>query len=78
AMGALGEQVESIADLEAAFQRAKEADRTYVIAIKTHAHQWTPGDAWWDVAVPEVSKRKEVRDARTEHDKGHGQQRIGV
>ena len=78
AMGAEGEEVTSIADLEAAFQRAKAAERTYVIAIKTHAHQWTPGDAWWDVAVPEVSKRKEVRDARAEHDKGHGQQRIGV
>ena len=78
AMGALGEHVESIADLEAAFQRAKAADRTYVISINTHPHQWTPGDAWWDVAVPEVSKRKEVRAARADHDKGSDKQRIGV
>ncbi|MGH1478346.1 MAG: 3D-(3,5/4)-trihydroxycyclohexane-1,2-dione acylhydrolase (decyclizing) [Geminicoccales bacterium] len=78
AMGALGEDVLSIADLEAAFQRAKAADRTYVISIKTDSHQWTPGDAWWDVAVPEVSKRKEVQNARADHDKGHDQQRIGV
>ncbi|MGI9489712.1 MAG: 3D-(3,5/4)-trihydroxycyclohexane-1,2-dione acylhydrolase (decyclizing) [Geminicoccaceae bacterium] len=78
AMGAEGEQVTSIGDLEAAFQRAKDADRTYVIAINTHPHEWTPGDAWWDVAVPEVSKRKEVQDARAEHNKGNKTQRIGV
>ncbi|MGI9417682.1 MAG: 3D-(3,5/4)-trihydroxycyclohexane-1,2-dione acylhydrolase (decyclizing) [Geminicoccaceae bacterium] len=78
AMGAEGEQVTSIGDLEAAFKRAKAADRTYVIGITTHPHQWTPGDAWWDVAVPEVSKRKEVQDARAEHDKGNDTQRIGV
>ena len=77
-MGADGEKVESIGDLEAAFQRAKAADRTYVISIDVHPYEWTPGDAWWDVAVPEVSKRKEVRDARAEHDKGHADQRIGV
>ena len=77
-MGAEGEQVASIGELEAAFKRAKAADRTYVISINTHPHQWTPGDAWWDVAVPEVSKRQEVQDARAEHDKGHKDQRIGV
>ena len=77
-MGADGEKVASIGELEAAFQRAKAADRTYVISIDTHPYEWTPGDAWWDVAVPEVSKRKDVRDARAEHDKGHKNQRIGV
>ncbi len=76
-MGALGEKV-GIAELDAAFARAKAADRTYVIAIDTHPYEWTPGDAWWDVAVPEVSARKEVRQARAEHDKGHQAQRIGV
>ncbi len=78
AMGAEGEKVTSIGELEAAFQRAKAADRTYVIAINTHPHEWTPGDAWWDVAVPEMSKRKDVRDAHAEHNKGRANQRIGV
>ena len=77
-MGAEGEWVEGIADLEAAFKRAKAADRTYVIGIKVHAYQWTPGDAWWDVAVPEVSEREEVRKARAEHDRGRSKQRLGV
>ena len=77
-MGALGEQVESTAELEAAFKRAKAADRTYVICIKTQPSQWTPGDAWWDVGVPEVSDREEVRKARSEHSEGQKRQRLGV
>ncbi len=77
-MGALGEQVESISELEAAFKRAKAACRTYLISIKVQQHQWTPGDAWWDVGVPEVSQRKEVRQARTDHSEGQKKQRIGV
>ncbi len=77
-MGALGEKVSSIAELERAFQRAKAADRTYVISIDTDAHQWTPGDAWWDVGVPEVSPRESVRQARAAHDEGKKKQRVGV
>ena len=77
-MGALGEQVESIVELEAAFKRAKAADRTYVICIKTQPSQWTPGDAWWDVGVPEVSDREEVRQARSDHSEGQKRQRLGV
>jgi 3D-(3,5/4)-trihydroxycyclohexane-1,2-dione acylhydrolase (decyclizing) len=70
--------VHSLADLEAAFRRAKQADRTAVIVIKVDAHQWTPGDAWWDVAVPEVSERAEVRAARAEHEAARKKQRVGV
>ncbi len=77
-MGALGEHVESTAELEAAFKRAKAADRTYVICIKTQPSQWTPGDAWWDVGVPEVSDREEVRQARADHTEGQKRQRLGV
>ena len=77
-MGALGEKVNSIAELEQAFGRAKAADRTYVISIDTDAYQWTSGDAWWDVGVPEVSPREEVRQARADHDEGKKKQRVGV
>ena len=77
-MGALGEQVEGTTELEAAFKRAKAADRTYVICIKTQPSQWTPGDAWWDVGVPEVSDREEVRQARSDHSEGQKRQRLGV
>ena len=77
-MGAIAEKVSSIGELEAAFKRAKAADRTAVIVIDVDAHAWTPGDAWWDVAVPEVSQRAAVRKARADHEQGMKRQRIGV
>ena len=77
-MGAVAETVESVPELEAAFERAKQADRTAVIVIKTDPYTWTPGDAWWDVGVPEVSERAEVRQAATDHEDARVNQRIGV
>ena len=78
-MGAIAEQVHSIAELEQAFARAKSADRTSVIVMKTNAYEWTPGDAWWDVGVPEVSERDAVRKAYAEHQAVKSkQQRAGV
>ena len=44
-MGAEGEWVAPASDLADAFARAKAADMTYLIAIRTHPYQWTPGDA---------------------------------
>ena len=67
-----------IGELEQAFARAKAADRTYVIVLETHAHEWTPGDAWWDVGVPEVAPREQVRAAKEEHEQGRANQRVGV
>ena len=77
-MGAHAETVHSIGELEQAFKRAKKADRTSVIVIKVQSHEWTPGDAWWEVGVPQVSTRKEVRAARADFEKGKAKQRIGV
>ncbi len=77
-MGALTRHVESLADLEQAIDWAKANDRTTVISINTDAHTWTPGDAWWDVGVPEVSERDSVREARADHEKGRKGQRVGV
>jgi 3D-(3,5/4)-trihydroxycyclohexane-1,2-dione acylhydrolase (decyclizing) len=78
AMGALAEHVRSLADLERALQRAKQADRTSVIVIDTDPNDWTPGDAWWDVGVPETSARESVREAAAEHALGKRKQRLGV
>jgi 3D-(3,5/4)-trihydroxycyclohexane-1,2-dione acylhydrolase (decyclizing) len=77
-MGALAERVTTIADLEQALERAKAADRTYVIEVKVSPSQWTPGDAWWDVGMPEVNARQSVRDAAAEHAEAKKKQRIGV
>jgi 3D-(3,5/4)-trihydroxycyclohexane-1,2-dione acylhydrolase (decyclizing) len=77
-MGARAETVGTIAELEQALDRAKAADRTYVVVIKTDPVTWTPGDAWWDVGVPEVSERAQVRKASAEHAEGKKKQRLGV
>jgi 3D-(3,5/4)-trihydroxycyclohexane-1,2-dione acylhydrolase (decyclizing) len=76
-LGAAAEQVKSIADLEAALTRAKAADRTAVVVIETDpAAPTAAGGAWWDVAVPEVSERAEVRGARQRYEAARGRQRF--
>jgi 3D-(3,5/4)-trihydroxycyclohexane-1,2-dione acylhydrolase (decyclizing) len=68
-LGAIAEKATSIADLEAALQRAKTNERTTVIVIDTDPLISTNvGGHWWDVAVPEVSARAEVRTARTAYE----------
>lgn len=78
AMGAATRHCESLADLDDALAWAQTTDRTTVISIVTDAFAWVPGDADWDVGVPEVSDRAEVRDARATHDAIRARQRIGV
>lgn len=63
-LGAHGEMVTSIADLPAAFERARASDRSYGIVINVQAYSWLEGSAWWEVGIPEVSQREEVRLAR--------------
>ncbi len=64
-MGAVAEKVGSIAELEAAMARARAGTRSHVIVIDTDPMPTTAaGGHWWDVAVPEVSDRAEVREAR--------------
>ena len=77
-MGALARHCDSLADLQAALEWAKTTDRTTVISIVTDAFAWVPGDADWDVGVPEVSTRPEVKAARAHHDEIRKKQRIGV
>ena len=64
-LGALSRAVQGIAELESAVAAARRADRTSVILIETDpAASTTAGGCWWDVPVPEVSGRAEVRTAR--------------
>jgi 3D-(3,5/4)-trihydroxycyclohexane-1,2-dione acylhydrolase (decyclizing) len=64
-MGALSENAKTIPELEAAMKRARAAARTYVVCIETDPdHTTQEGGWWWEVAVPEVSDREEVRKAR--------------
>jgi len=49
-------------------QRARAADRSYAIIIDTDPMPTTvEGGTWWDVAVPEVSERPQVSEARANY-----------
>ncbi len=64
-MGAVAENVGSTAALEEAMMRARASKTTYVITIDTDPMPATEeGGHWWDVAVPEVSARPQVAEAR--------------
>lgn len=78
AMGAVSEKVSSITDLEDAMERARKADRSYVIVIDTDPLPSTEaGGHWWDVAVPEVSVRPTVNEARKNYEAALKNQRPG-
>jgi len=78
-MGANGEFVEKIEDLEAAYVRAKASDKTYVLHIEVSKYNWSEhGDAWWEVGVPEVSAKEKVIKARENYDENIKMQRKGV
>jgi 3D-(3,5/4)-trihydroxycyclohexane-1,2-dione acylhydrolase (decyclizing) len=64
-LGAHATGVNTLSELEGAIAAARRADRTSVLVIETDpAASTTAGGHWWDVAVPEVSERAEVRAAR--------------
>lgn len=68
-LGARAHKATSLAALEAAVAAARSADRTSVIVIDTDPAQSTDaGGHWWDVAVPEVSERHAVADARRDYE----------
>ena len=70
-MGAAAVQVGSITELEKALARAKDAQGPFVVVIDTDPYPSTPdGGTWWEVAVPEVSTREEVRQARKGYEAG--------
>ena len=74
-LGASAETVRSIPELEAALARARAAKRTTVVCIETDPRRTIEeGGWWWEVAVPEVSGRAEVRDARTRYDEARRKQ----
>jgi 3D-(3,5/4)-trihydroxycyclohexane-1,2-dione acylhydrolase (decyclizing) len=64
-MGAAAVHVSSIQELEAALQRARDAEGVFVVVIDTDPYPSTEhGGTWWEVAIPEVSDRDSVKDVR--------------
>ncbi|MGB0664684.1 MAG: thiamine pyrophosphate-dependent enzyme, partial [Pontibacterium sp.] len=78
AMGAYARKVDTLDELEEAMQWAQNNDKTTLINIVTDAFAWVPGDADWDVGVPEVSDRDTVKAARAHQDEIRAKQRVGV
>lgn len=76
-LGCSSARVATIEELEAALTRARAAERTTVITIETDPAAWSEGGAFWEVGVPEVSDRPEVRAARQQLASGKAAQRIG-
>jgi 3D-(3,5/4)-trihydroxycyclohexane-1,2-dione acylhydrolase (decyclizing) len=77
-LGAIAEKVTTVDELESALARAKGNDRTTVIVIDTDPFVTTEaGGHWWDVVVPEVSARPQVRAARAAYEEALGARRLG-
>ncbi|MCA0274041.1 MAG: 3D-(3,5/4)-trihydroxycyclohexane-1,2-dione acylhydrolase (decyclizing) [Proteobacteria bacterium] len=78
AMGAQARHVASLTELEEAMEWAQGNDGPTLISIVSDAWSWVPGDADWDVGVPEVSNFEKVRAARKSQDAIRAGQRVGV
>jgi 3D-(3,5/4)-trihydroxycyclohexane-1,2-dione acylhydrolase (decyclizing) len=77
-MGTVARKVASLAELEKALIDQKANTRTTVIVIDTDPMISTDaGGHWWDVAVPEVSVRPEVNEARRAYEAATKLQRVG-
>ena len=75
-MGATAVHVGSIAELEDALAKAREADGVQVVVIDTDPGPSTEaGGTWWEVAVPAVSDRSEVHHAREAYEENRQRQR---
>ncbi len=75
-LGATAVHVKNIAELKSAMRAARAATTTQVIVIDTTPWRTTDdGGAWWEVAIPEVSPREEVRAAREQYELGKRKQR---
>jgi len=77
ALGAKAQKVSSIAELERALAATRDEKGPVAIVLESDPLVATAaGGAWWDVAVPEVSARAEVRKAREAYEIALKQQRV--
>lgn len=77
-LGAESIHVPSLGELETALLKARNAKKTYVIVIDTDPLRSTDaGGHWWDVAIPEISDREDVKTARAMYEQKIRSQFIG-
>ena len=77
-MGANAETVSSTSELEAAYKRAKDSDKTYVITIKTHGYEWLEGTAFWESPTLQDPITDNNKIALEDFESGKSKQRKGV
>lgn len=76
-MGAQAVHAKDIAGLREALHAARAASGTQVIVIDTTAERTTAdGGCWWEVAIPEVSARAEVNEARARYEAAKHDQKL--
>ncbi|NVO07273.1 MAG: 3D-(3,5/4)-trihydroxycyclohexane-1,2-dione acylhydrolase (decyclizing) [Rhodoferax sp.] len=77
AMGADAVHVQNVAELKSAMVKARAAKRSQVLVIDTtHTRTTAEGGCWWEVGIPEVSDRPEVRQAHAGLVQAKAQQRV--
>ena len=76
-MGADAVHVKDLAELKLAMVAARAATKTQVVVIDTtHKRTTAEGGCWWEVAIPEVSVRREVNEAFERYTAAKKEQRI--
>ena len=68
----------ALPELEAAFKRAKDSVKTYVIAIKTHGYEWLEGTAFWESPTLQDPITEDNKKALSDFETGKNKQRKGV
>jgi 3D-(3,5/4)-trihydroxycyclohexane-1,2-dione acylhydrolase (decyclizing) len=75
-LGADAVRVQDLAEFRQALREAKARERTTVIVMETEREVRVPNyDAWWDVAVAEVSESPAVRAARAAYEEARKKER---
>jgi 3D-(3,5/4)-trihydroxycyclohexane-1,2-dione acylhydrolase (decyclizing) len=75
ALGAISYRVPDLTQLPQALSQARENSRTTVVCLEADAGPSTQaGGTWWDVAIPEVSNKDGVKQARISYEKKQKEQ----
>jgi 3D-(3,5/4)-trihydroxycyclohexane-1,2-dione acylhydrolase (decyclizing) len=75
-LGAQAVHVKDIVELKTAMVKARAAATTQVLVIDTtHTRVTADGGCWWEVAIPEVSERTQVKVARQSYENAKKEQR---
>lgn len=77
AMGALARRVTGLRELRCALEEVRHEPGVHVLVLETAPSAWTEGSAFWEVGVPEVSDRPQVREARAALERGKATQKAG-